>query len=409
MILHIPTLLTVSIFIFGAMGLLTLHAWHRETRESALAYLGAMMLLAALGVLLFGLGGPEAALARIVVANMVLLLSAAMSWTSMRVFTGRPPSVVGIAAAPALWLILCFVPQFQASMVLRVFIYSLLAAAYAGLTLLELWRGRKKRDVSYTPALILTFAHAFFYCMRSVTEQPMGLEQARSGAGQGNGIPFFSFLLFESMMYVIGIAYVTLAMVKERVELRLKAAAYCDSLTEIGNRRAFMLHGEALLVGCKRRSWPAALLLCDLDHFKRLNDTFGHPMGDKALIAFSRIMAMAMRKQDVFARIGGEEFACLLSNTSASDAVAIAERIRIACSTLALLDVGPMSVSIGVASTQDAGYELSMLLSLADEALYAAKGKGRNQVQLALRPGAVASGVIAPGMQGDVERAALAQ
>ncbi|WP_410923297.1 GGDEF domain-containing protein, partial [Pseudomonas aeruginosa] len=87
----------------------------------------------------------------------------------------------------------------------------------------------------------------------------------------------------------IGIAYVTLAMVKERAELRFKAAAFSDALTGVGNRRAFMLTGDKLLADSARRRQCVSLLLCDLDHFKRLNDTFGHPMGDQALIAFSRV------------------------------------------------------------------------------------------------------------------------
>ncbi|QEI07761.1 GGDEF domain-containing protein [Pigmentiphaga aceris] len=384
MMLHIPTLLIVSIFIFSAMGLLTFHAWSRDTRDRTLAYLGAMMLLAALGVVLFSTGSPEIDMARIIFANIVLLLGAAMGWTAMRVFAGRKPCVAGIVAGPLLWLALCAVPAFQNSVDLRVFIYSLAAVAYTGATAAEIWNSRKTLGVSYFPALILTLVHTIFYALRSVSQQAMDLDQVRLGTGPG--AVFFSFMLFESMMYIIGIGYVTLSMVKERAELRLKAAAYSDPLTEIGNRRAFMQHGQTLLDDCRHRGSPAALLLCDLDHFKRLNDTFGHPMGDQVLIAFSKVGAASTRKQDVLARIGGEEFACLLADTDAARAINTAEQIRQRYGKLNLFELGQLSVSIGVATTDEAGYELAGLLSLADEALYAAKGKGRNRVQIASRP-----------------------
>lgn len=377
--LHIPTLLVVSVFVFFLMGLLTCHAWWRETRERPLAYLGAMMFLAALGVVLVSWRGRGVDVIPLVLGNMALLLSAAMNWTAMRVFVGREPSLPGIFAGAGIWLILCLIPAFYDAMPVRVVVYSLLAAGYGVLTASEFWRSRKKLEVAYMPALVLTLLHTAFYIVRSVIDKSLPLDQALSGIG--DGVRFFSFMLFESMLYVIGIAYVTLAMVKERAELKFKAAAFCDPLTGIGNRRAFMSHGEQLLTHCKRRAEPVALLLCDLDHFKRLNDSFGHPMGDQALIAFSRILTGNLRNHDVFGRIGGEEFACLLKGADEQEAVQVAERIRQAFSRLSLLEPGMLSVSIGVVTTGESGYELSSLLSQADEALYGAKDHGRNRVQ----------------------------
>ncbi len=188
-------------------------------------------------------------------------------------------------------------------------------------------------------------------------------------------------MLFESMLYVIGIAYVTLAMVKERIELKFKAAALRDALTGIGNRRAFMLGAERALLDCQQRQVTVALLLCDLDHFKRLNDNFGHQTGDLALIAFSQVLAQQLRTHDVFARIGGEEFACLLADTDQASALSVAEGIRNGFARLTMLEPGLLSVSIGVVTSEEAGYELPRLLSQADQALYGAKGQGRNRVQ----------------------------
>ncbi|MGC5704151.1 GGDEF domain-containing protein [Pseudomonas sp. NFXW11] len=379
MALHIPTLLVVSIFIFFLMGLLTFHAWLRETRERPLAYLGAMMLLAAAGMVLVSLRDQGVDFIPKVLGNVTLLLSAALNWTAMRAFAGRAPHLPGMLAGAVVWLTLCLIPAFYQSMTVRVSVYSLLVVGYGLLTTLEFWRSRHSLEVAYMPALVLTLLHTGFYSVRAVIDQGLGLKEAFQG--HGAGVPFFSFMLFESMLYVIGIAYVTLSMVKERIERRFKAAAFCDALTGIGNRRAFMAHGERMLAECRRRQQPVALLLCDLDHFKRLNDAFGHQTGDQALIAFSQVLTQTLGNKDVFARIGGEEFACLLANVDEATAVQVAEQIRQAFARLPLLEPGLLSVSIGVVTSATAGYEVSRLLSLADEALYGAKHRGRNQVR----------------------------
>ncbi|MDF4210591.1 GGDEF domain-containing protein [Pseudomonas protegens] len=383
MALHIPTLLVVSVFIFFLMSLLTFHAWLRETRERPLAYLGGMMLLAAVGVVLVSLRDMGMDFVPKILGNVVLLLSAGLNWTAMRVFAGRRPHVPGLLAGAGIWLILCVVPAFYQSMPVRVSVYSLLAAAYGVLTLLEFWRSRQQLEVAYMPAVVLTLLHTTYYIVRAVIDQGVAMDQALKGYGAG--VPLFSFMLFESMLYVIGIAYVTLCMVKERVELRFKAAAFCDALTGIGNRRAFMVNGERMLIECQRRGSPMALLLCDLDHFKRLNDAYGHQTGDQVLVAFSQVLAETLGTKDVFARIGGEEFACLLAATDEQAAVTVAERVRQAFARLPLLEPGLLGVSIGVVSSETRGYDLPRLLSLADEALYDAKHQGRNRVHTVSR------------------------
>lgn len=379
MMLHIPTLLIVAVFVFGLMGLLTVHAWSRG-REPTLGYLGSMLLLASLGTALIVVRGVGMDFVALIIGNVVLLLSAAMNWTAMRTFVQRKPNVPGIFAGVGVWLLMCLIPPFYGSLSARVMLYSLLAAGYGVLSALELWRKRDTLEVAYIPALMLTLWHTGFYGIRAFSDP--GLPVKSDLASDSESAPFFSFMLFESMLYAIGIAYVTLAMVKERAELRFKAAAFSDALTGAGNRRAFMLKGKTLLADSARRNQCVALLLCDLDHFKRLNDTFGHPMGDQALIAFSRVTESALRNTDVFARIGGEEFACLLADSDEAGAFEVAERIRQAFAQLDLLAPGFLSVSIGIVTTDPAGYDLSHLLSLADQALYLAKAQGRNRVQV---------------------------
>lgn len=125
------------------------------------------------------------------------------------------------------------------------------------------------------------------------------------------------------------------------------------------------------------------LLLCDLDQFKRLNDTLGHEAGDQALISFGEVMKLRMRRQDVFGRIGGEEFACLLADADVTVAFDVAERIRNEFSSLSFSQSGVLSVSIGLSDTVRVGYSLDRLMSEADRALYEAKAAGRNCVRVA--------------------------
>ncbi|MFQ6574229.1 GGDEF domain-containing protein [Pseudomonas sp. UM16] len=384
MLLSIPTLLLVAIFIFSLMGLLTLHAWSRGTREQTLGYLGGMLMFAALGAFLVSLRGQVPDCIALVLGNIILLLGAALNWTAMRVFGGRAAHLPGIGVGALIWLLWALTPSFYADLGLRVTLYSLITASYASLSVFELWRNRKCLEVAYLPALLLNLAHAGFYAVRSVADQGVSLEHALASAGRGT--VFFAFMLFESMLYAIAIAYVTLAMVRERTELKFKAAAYADPLTGIGNRRAFMSRGAQRLSECARREAPATLLLCDLDHFKRLNDAYGHQLGDQALIAFAQVASQSIRQDDVFGRIGGEEFACLLSNTDEQEALQVAQRICNSFHGLSTFEPGLLSVSIGIVTSSAGEHDLSRLLSMADSALYAAKDQGRNRVQVYRRP-----------------------
>ncbi len=217
--------------------------------------------------------------------------------------------------------------------------------------------------------------HVAFYLLRMVVDrgQPFGDPEA---------VSFFAFVIFETLLYAIGISFVTLAMVRERAEQQYRHASLSDPLTGIGNRRSFIDAGQALLQRGRLRGEPVALLLCDLDFFKRLNDTFGHQAGDRALIDFGQVIARRMRRQDVFGRIGGEEFACLLTDADALVAREVAERIRAEFAAMPFAEQGRLSVSIGVAATTSR-YELDELLAQADRALYVAKAAGRNCTRLA--------------------------
>ncbi|WP_166892600.1 GGDEF domain-containing protein [Pantoea sp. Cy-639] len=375
--LSLPTLILVAVFIFALMGILTLHAWRRCAGDPSLGFLGTMLLVSGLGVSLIALRGLGMDYLALVLGNIVLLVGAGLGWTAMRVLGGRRPHWPLLLAGAVFWWLFSLWPGFHDSLALRVKLYSLLTLAYTLLCLAELCRPRIRLQVSYTPALILATLHALIYLVRALVDDGLALDRAVNSGGPSPG--FFAFILFESMLFAIGISYVTLAMVRERAEVQLRAAAYNDPLTGVGNRRAFMEHGRHLLDECAARKASVALLLCDLDHFKRINDQFGHPKGDRVLQAFAEETASHLRQGDLFARIGGEEFACLLRDCDRPRAEAVAQRICNGFARLSLLEPGLLGVSIGIVSRPAAAHELSRLLSMADLALYAAKQQGRGR------------------------------
>ena len=167
--------------------------------------------------------------------------------------------------------------------------------------------------------------------------------------------------------------------------MSFRQASLTDPLTGVTNRRGFFEIGERLLARARFGNEPIAVVIFDLDRFKNINDQFGHATGDELLIAFCRLASAQLRPNELFARIGGEEFVALLPNTVAQDAVWLAERVRVVIEA-ATHTVGETvvrtTVSVGVASLNEGTAALDAFLSAADIALYRAKAAGRNRVEL---------------------------
>ncbi len=207
--------------------------------------------------------------------------------------------------------------------------------------------------------------------------------------------------------YAVTIAssFAFILMHKERGDREKHELATTDSLTGVYNRRTFKELAEPQLSRSRRSQMAVSLLMLDLDHFKRINDTHGHLAGDDVLKAFAVLVKNCLRKEDLLARYGGEEFVVLLPGSSQIAAAALAERIREQASALPLDANGHrvrLTVSIGAASEKgDTLPSLEAMLGRADEALYQAKREGRNRVvSLAMqldRPVAGAASAAPPG------------
>jgi diguanylate cyclase (GGDEF)-like protein len=169
-------------------------------------------------------------------------------------------------------------------------------------------------------------------------------------------------------------------------ERALELASNTDPMTGVSNRRHFMpLLRQEIIRGC-RLSHRISLLMLDIDHFKKINDSYGHPTGDLVICALASICRKASREIDVVARLGGEEFAILLPETGIQEALAVAERIRAAVENTLVKSLGDVefrfTVSIGVAEQQPEDKSEETLIGMADTALYQAKTSGRNRVQI---------------------------
>jgi diguanylate cyclase (GGDEF)-like protein len=164
---------------------------------------------------------------------------------------------------------------------------------------------------------------------------------------------------------------------------KMETMATTDGLTGLTNHRTFQERFANLLERSARHGQKAAMLLLDIDHFKRVNDTYGHPVGDEVIRQVAKVLARAVRVIDIPARYGGEEFAVVLESTDLAGAVTLAERIRDDVSKIEVAtDKGSLKVttSIGVAGFPDDAREQPALIEYADQALYQAKQGGRNRV-----------------------------
>lgn len=164
------------------------------------------------------------------------------------------------------------------------------------------------------------------------------------------------------------------------VNARLEALSVTDRLTGLKNRHAFEENLSIQTALTERMSTPLSLLLIDVDHFKSINDTFGHPIGDKYLVEIAHILKRNSREGDFVARYGGEELAIILPNTDHLNALEVAERFRKAVESASWTERA-ITISIGVSTfSPEMISDHALLISLADQALYLSKERGRNRV-----------------------------
>jgi diguanylate cyclase (GGDEF)-like protein len=380
--LDVNTLFLVTIYVEAILGLLLLFAWFQNAQILAVAWWGCAHLMRAGSIVLFGMYGSVSDLISIELANAVLFLAYAVTWSGARVFDGRKPLPISILAGPVLWLIISHLPTFSEQIDLRFLLASGLITIYTWLAAYEFWRGRSEPLVSRWPAILMLFAHGSLFLLRT----PLVAILPWSPTNEVFGSVWLTVLSFEALLFTIAIAFILLAMAKERTEHRHKMAAMIDPLTGIANRRSFLQVADELTKRHAANRCPTAVLLIDLDHFKSINDRFGHAVGDRVLEIFAGTAKNLMRSSDLVGRLGGEEFAAVLYNVNRDKARTIADAIRagfaVAASEVDGLPVAA-TLSIGMVFSEEAALDVHELLRQADQSLYYAKERGRNRIEVA--------------------------
>ena len=373
MVFDFPTLVAITVFTSALVGCLLLLSWLQHRRIFALALWGSGFIIAAIATMLIVIARntiPD--VWSIVIGNAILAAAYGIIWSGVRNFEGKRVSVVLTLAGALIWLAACSIGPIYALPEARATVMAAIAIIYALLTVLELWRGRGDGAWRW-PIMLLLLGHAAAIPVR------IPLVGSLDRSPSPPSWILLTFALLEALFLCICAAYLFVSLVKDRIAARHQRDSLIDPLTGVANRRGFLQAAERLMVRTRFTNRPAALLMFDLDRFKSINDKFGHTAGDAVLIAFCQLATSLLRPTDLFGRIGGEEFASLLPDTTRQDALLLAERLRAAFEVTTHTVAGrtlTATVCVGVAISDDASYDLAALLDVADQALYRAKAIG---------------------------------
>lgn len=376
------TVVLFGLLIKLLLGAMFLVFWLRTREAPWFGWWSGTLLLGSLTSMLYMVDGPPPHFLALGIGNAAAITGLVCCWQGARAFCGRAPFWSPVLLAPTLWLCASLSPAFLENVAVRVVLSSLLIAPALAMSAVEFWRSREERLPSRWPVIVIFASFALTFAARipliNVLPFPFGALPPEAG-----WIGAFNLLMFG---HTVLLSVLLVSMSKERLELDQRTKAQTDPLTGALNRRAFMARGERLLVRHAHDRAPLCLLFLDLDHFKSLNDRFGHSGGDDVLISFVELVNASIRPTDFLFRIGGEEFCCLLPYTGISQAHRVAERIRHQFETATIAVSGQpvrATVSLGIASTETFGYSLDALMRRADMAVYAAKRAGRNRVMVA--------------------------
>jgi diguanylate cyclase (GGDEF)-like protein len=389
----LPTLFTFSALFMlltgGVLGLMH-KALPQEVQPSAADWRIGTLLCAG-GTLLLAATQWLPPLYGVVIASLMLSIAMSMYWRSARRLCGLRETWLPFAHVPLAVGLMAWYALVEVNLRIRVGVASLLVLAYPSFmiawTLLRnppAWRSVGHKVLAVMAGLL---------CAAMVVRGVMGMLvalPARSVA-ETNALGLVTASAFGGLLPVVGTA-VFLLLCMERLAHQLQVSATTDVLTGLPNRRVLLERGQALAVAAAAGGPAFAVIIADVDHFKSINDRFGHDAGDIALKAVAGVLRDSARKRDMAGRYGGEEFVILLPDASLDEAVEAAHRICVALGSRPVaadpFAANPLTLtaSFGVAAWQARSHGhhdgLDAMLTRADRALYLAKAAGRNCVRV---------------------------
>lgn len=371
MSLDIYTLFVCELYVLGFLSIIMVFAWVGSHYDRVLGFTCLSLVFTLVAVFLSSLRSSGLHFLPVAVGNVLVMLAYGGLLNAFRRFCGKPIGTHWLLGA-LLWTLLCCFPAFYYSLPKRVLVLCIACVAYTAALIQQVWRARDTLKATFWPAQLLLWIHLLFHLVRLFLDSAIASTQP----GAIGGSDFSVYVILESILFVIGLTFTILAMVNERMQIALKYSSLHDPLTSVWNRRALFAEAEKMVAYCRRQNRPFSAILFDLDHFKSINDRYGHHQGDQILIHFCEIVRGLIPAEGRFARLGGEEFAAIIP-AGARDAEAWCEAIRLAVCTSQPNEIA-WSVSIGFATVTQSQQDFTSLLALADAALYHAKASGRN-------------------------------
>ncbi|AVV37598.1 MULTISPECIES: GGDEF domain-containing protein [Pantoea] len=371
MSLDIYTLFVCELYVLGFLSIIMVFAWVGSHYDRVLGFTCLSLIFTLIAVFLSSLRSSGLHFLPVAVGNVLVMLAYGGLLNAFRRFCGKPIGTHWLLGA-LLWALLCCFPAFYYSLPKRVLVLCIACVAYTAALIQLVWQARDTLKATFWPAQLLLWIHLLFHLARLFLDSAIPSTQP----GAIGGSDFSVYVILESILFVIGLTFTILAMVNERMQIALKHTSLHDPLTSVWNRRALFAEAEKIVARCRRQNRPFSAILFDLDHFKSINDRYGHHQGDQILIHFCEIVRGLIPAEGRFARLGGEEFAAIIP-AGARDAETWCEAIRLAVCASQPNEIA-WSVSIGFATVTHGQQDFESLLALADAALYHAKASGRN-------------------------------
>lgn len=356
------------------VGFLLLGLWLRQRNKIQYLFFSAGFVANGTGVILVALRGQIPDFISIQTGNTIALLGFTLWLSALLKISGK--KIEGWIAIPMLlWVAFMFVPPVRDSMANRIILYH--SAAGIGYFMLASVLLNHKSTISPTRKLLA--GSLIFQAFCGILT---GFMVIRHNLTTGNTVPLNTAAAIYGALFFVTVILLSAMLYIEETEKRLHRLATTDELTGARNRRGLTEEFEKLSKRSIGSGNSVALVLFDIDHFKKINDRYGHQSGDAVLVRFSRMAETIIAETGTFVRMGGEEFALLMETAIPDRAIMVAEAIRLHLARTPL-DGGnqtiPITVSIGIATDNGGSPDINALMTIADRALYAAKKAGRNR------------------------------